>query len=161
MRKVDLKIFVEIHDRSELSPAYRKLVEEAEEATHSSYSPYSHFCVGAAIQLQDGTVVRGSNQENAAYPSGLCAERTAAFSAATAHPGKRMEAIAIVARPEGAGVYVPVSPCGACRQVLLEYEYKQGTPIQVLMGGPDDQIYLMPSVATLLPVEFTADQLKR
>ncbi len=155
-----MKIFVEIHDRSELSPARRKLVEEAEEATHGSYSPYSHFCVGAAVQLQDGTVVRGSNQENAAFPSGLCAERTAAFSAAVGHPGKCMEAIAIVARPESAGAYVPVSPCGACRQVLLEYEYKQGTPIQVLMSGPGGQIHLVPSVAALLPVGFTADQMK-
>src|SRR5687767_6042054 len=130
MRKVDLQIFVEICSRPELTGADQILFREAREATRTSYSPYSNFCVGAALRLEDGTVVRGSNQENAAFPSGLCAERTAVFTAAVQHPGKRIDAIAIVACPAESRQFVPISPCGGCRQVLLEYEQKQGSPMR-------------------------------
>jgi cytidine deaminase len=159
MRKVDLKIFVEIYEWNELSATDQALLAEAKKATESAYSPYSNFCVGAALRLEDDTIMRGSNQENAAFPSGLCAERTATFSAAVQHAGKRMDAIAIVACPANSGKFVPVSPCGACRQVLLEYEQKQGTPIRVLMGGSGDEVYVIPSAAALLPIEFSARHL--
>ena len=99
----------------DLNDGDRKLIESAVAATESAYAPYSHFSVGAALRLDDGTVVTGSNQENVAYPSGLCAERTALFAASASHPGKAVEALAIVARnPEG--MLVGASPCGACRQ---------------------------------------------
>jgi cytidine deaminase len=160
MRKVDLQIFVEIYPRPELSDADQNLFREAREATQSSYSPYSGFCVGAALRLEDGTIMRGSNQENAAFPSGLCAERTAVFSAAVQHPGKRIDAIAIVACPADSGQYVPISPCGGCRQVLLEYEQKQGSPMRVLMDGENDQVMVFPSAAALLPNGFSAEHLQ-
>ena len=160
MRKVDLQIFVEIYPRPELDDADQTLFREAREATKSSYSPYSNFCVGAALRLEDGTIMRGSNQENAAFPSGLCAERTAVFSAAVQHPGKRIDAIAIVACPAESGQFVPISPCGSCRQVLLEYEQKQGAPMRVLMDGDNDQVTVFPSAAALLPNGFSAEHLQ-
>lgn len=160
MRKVDLQIFVEIYPRPELSHADQTLFHEAREATRTSYSPYSNFCVGAALRLEDGTILRGSNQENAAFPSGLCAERTAVFSAAVQHPGKRIDAIAIVACPAESRQFVPISPCGSCRQVLLEYEQKQGSPMRVLMDGENDQVTVFPSAAALLPNGFSAEHLQ-
>jgi cytidine deaminase len=160
MRKVDLQIFVEIYPRPELSDADQTLFREAREATRSSYSPYSGFCVGAALRLEDGTIMQGSNQENAAFPSGLCAERTAVFSAAVQHPGKRIEAIAIVACPAESRQFVPISPCGGCRQVLLEYEQKQGSRMRVLMDGENDQVTVFPSAAALLPNGFSAEHLQ-
>ncbi len=160
MRKVDLQIFVEIYSRPELSDADQTLFREAREATRTSYSPYSNFCVGAALRLEDGTIVWGSNQENAAFPSGLCAERTAVFTAAVQHPGKRIDTIAIVACPAESRQFVPISPCGGCRQVLLEYEQKQGSPMRVLMDGENDQVTVFPSAAALLPNGFSAGHLQ-
>jgi cytidine deaminase len=160
MRKVDLQIFVEIYPRHELSDADQTLFYEAREATQSSYSPYSNFCVGAALRLEDGTILRGSNQENAAFPSGLCAERTAVFSAAVQYPGKRIDAIAIVACPADSRQFVPISPCGGCRQVLLEYEQKQGSPMRVLMDGENDQVTVFSSASALLPNGFSAEHLQ-
>lgn len=154
-----MKIFVEIYEWNELSLADQTLLGEAKKATETAYSPYSHFCVGAALRLENGLILRGSNQENAAFPSGLCAERTAVFSAAVQHPGQRIDAMAIVACPVDSQQFVPVSPCGACRQVLLEYEQKQGTPMRIIMGGPNDEIHIIPSAAALLPVEFSARNL--
>ncbi len=155
-----MQIFVEIYARPELGAADQILFREAREATRTSYSPYSNFCVGAALRLEDGTIVRGSNQENAAFPSGLCAERTAVFTAAVQHPGKRIDTIAIVACPAESRQFVPISPCGSCRQVLLEYEQKQGSPMRVLMDGENDQVTVFPSAAALLPNGFSAEHLQ-
>lgn len=139
----------------ELSPAYAKLVETAREATFRSYSPYSQFRVGAAILLDNGVVVTGSNQENAAYPSGTCAERTACFYAHASYPDNRMIAIAIAARgTDGEYLYSPISPCGGCRQALIEYENLAGKSIKVLLAGAE-KIYIVPSVSALLPLAFT------
>lgn len=147
----------------ELSEADRELVEAAKEATTRSYAPYSKFHVGAAIRMGDGTIVAGANQENVAYPSGTCAERTAAFYASSAHPGVPMKKIAIAAwtregRPKGLPdeAYfqaLPISPCGACRQVLLEYETLYG-PMEVILYGRE-KIYVFPSIKSLLPFCFT------
>ena len=108
--------------QDELESEDLKLVNAAKEATAGSWSPYSGFRVGAALRLDDGTVVTGSNQENAAYPSGLCAERTALFTAGHAHPGKAVTALAIAARNDKGYTAQPITPCGACRQVLAETE---------------------------------------
>lgn len=163
MREFTITTLVRECSFSELPEKDRKLVEAAKDATRRSYAPYSKFHVGAAILLADDTIVAGSNQENAAYPSGICAERTAAFYASSSHPGTPMKKIAIAAwtrlgRPDNLpdDLYFqasPISPCGACRQVLLEYETLHG-PIEVILYGRD-KTYIFPSIASLLPFSFT------
>lgn len=139
----------------ELADADRELVDKAREATHRSYAPYSHFYVGAAIRLDDGIVVTGSNQENVAFPSGTCAERTACYYAHSAHPDTAFNTIAIAARQaDGGEIAVPVAPCGACRQALLEYELLAGHDVRVILVGSKD-VCILPSVRALLPFAFT------
>lgn len=140
---------------SELSPAQQRLVDDARKATQRSYAPYSRFNVGAAILLSDGTVVTGANQENAAFPSSTCAERTACYYAGANHPEARFEKIAIAARgTDGNEVPLPIPPCGACRQALLEYEKLAGHDVEVILVGRDE-IYILPSVKSLLPLSFS------
>lgn len=116
--------------------------------------------MGAAIQLQNGEVVLGSNQENAAYPSGLCAERTAIFSASVQFPNEIIETIAIAAKPQQTTDFIAISPCGSCRQVMSEYENKQEKPIRIIMEGENKSIYILNSIADLLPLKFTKESLK-
>ena len=138
----------------QLSAADRQLMQAAIEATGGAYAPYSHFYVGAALRLSDGGIVCGANQENAAYPSGLCAERTAIFAASAQRPEMRdYEALAIVGR-NAAGEVCEASPCGACRQVLLEYEQQQGHPMRILCHRAEGRIRELPSVASLMPFAF-------
>lgn len=138
----------------ELSDADRALVQAACEATHQSYAPYSHFHVGAAVRLDDGTVVSGSNQENAAYPSGLCAERTTLFYANSRYPDHGVEALAIAARTaDGELTLHPTPPCGACRQVMHESEVRAGRPMHILLFGTEG-ICVIDGVASLLPFLF-------
>lgn len=140
---------------AELTDAQRQLVDKAREATSRSYAPYSRFRVGAAIRLSNGEIVTGSNQENAAYPSGTCAERTAAFYAHATFPDAVFEAIAIAAvATDGNEIADPVAPCGACRQALLEYETLAGREVEVLLVGANC-IYILPSVKSTLPLAFT------
>ena len=163
MKDLDIHIKARRYSYDELSESDRALISRAKQATFTSYTPYSRFNVGAAIAMADGDVVAGSNQENAAYPSGTCAERTTAYYASASHPGVAMKTIAIAARcpeqfPEGTPADEcfqrhPISPCGACRQALLEYEHLYGS-IRVLLYGADE-IYEFPSVASLLPYCFT------
>lgn len=140
-----------------LDPADRELILRAAEVTPDAYAPYSGFRVGAAIRLQNGQTVIGNNQENAAYPSGLCAERVAAFGAGASYPGSRMESLAVVAA-RGSDRFVPVTPCGACRQVLFEYEKKQKTPIRILLSGESGSILIFERIEDLLPVAFSKNQ---
>lgn len=155
MRQTEIIVPLTIVQYSELSEADRKLVDAARAATASSYSPYSHFRVGAAILLSNGEIISGSNQENAAYPSGLCAERTAAFYANARYPDATFETIAIAARDtDSSEICTPIAPCGACRQSLLEYETLAGKPVKVILVGADE-IFIIPSVRSLLPVAFT------
>ena len=146
----------EVLSPSELTPAEQQLVDLARRATFRSYAPYSNFRVGAAIRLSDGAIVTGANQENVAYPSGTCAERTACFDAHAEHPDARFEAIAIAARgTDGQPLADPISPCGACRQSLMQYEVLAGSPVEVLLVGRDT-IYRLPSIRSLLPFAFTS-----
>lgn len=155
MKNREITLTVGVASYDELSPADRRLIDVAKEATHRSYAPYSRFNVGAAILLDNGEVVSGSNQENAAYPSGMCAERTACYYAHSRYPEARFSVIAIAARgTDGNFVADPISPCGACRQALLEYETLAQTGIKVLLVGQPD-IYVIPSVKSLLPLAFT------
>ncbi len=137
-----------------LPVADRELLEQAVAATATAYSPYSHFSVGAALRLTDGTVVCGSNQENAAYPSGLCAERTAIFAASAQHPDVRDYAALAVAGRAADGTLCEASPCGACRQVLAEYEGRQGHPMRVICLLQGGRVRVFASVADLLPFGF-------
>lgn len=130
------------------------LMQKAIGAIEGSYAPYSGFHVGAALRLKNGIVVEGSNQENVAYPSGLCAERTAIFSASAQYPQCRdYEALAIVGR-NAEGVLCEASPCGACRQVLSEYEHVQGHPMRVICYLEGGRVRVFPSVVSLLPFSF-------
>lgn len=159
MRKLNLEISIEIFDWNELLVDDRALLLAAQEATQTSYSPYSQFCVGAAVLLADGTIVKGSNQENAAYPSGLCAERTAIFATGATYPNQLIKAIAVTARPANGNFYVLASPCGACRQSMLEYEIRQQQPIRILIQREDNQVCILPSIESLLPLSFTSKNL--
>ncbi len=139
---------------AELDARDRALIEAAVEAADTAYAPYSNFHVGAALRLADGTIVKGSNQENIAYPSGLCAERTALFSASAQYPGVAVETLAIIGRnPQGE--LTAASPCGACRQVMAEQEGRQGNKLRVLCYYSDYKILLFEGVESLLPFIFT------
>jgi len=143
----------------ELSEADRQLVMSAQKATERSYAPYSRFCVGAAARLDDGTVVTGSNQENAAFPSGLCAERTTLFYAGAQYPDRAVVALAIAAADSNGLTAIPTPPCGACRQVMLETENRSGRPMRILLYGTEG-IYVIEGVAQILPLIFDGNFLK-
>lgn len=155
MKKELIICYSEFDTLADLAPHEQALMQSAMDATSSSYSPYSHFSVGAAVCLSDGTIVQGSNQENVAYPSGLCAERTALFAAAAHHRGCAMEAIAVVAR-HADGQWVEASPCGACRQVMAEYQSRQGSNLKVLLYRNGGKVWCFDSVDALLPFVFNA-----
>ncbi len=155
MKEITITTRIRELSLAELSPEYARLVDAARRATERAYAPYSHFRVGAAILLDNGEVVTGCNQENAAYPSGTCAERTACFYAHARYPESRMEAIAIAARGvDGNFLENPISPCGGCRQALIEYENLAGKDMKVLLVGAD-KVFEVPSVKALLPLAFT------
>jgi cytidine deaminase len=159
-KKVQLTLNVDVYQNDgELDKDDFKLLETARQICENAYAPYSNFFVGAAIVLDDGTVCVGTNQENAAFPSGLCAERTAIFAASAQYPNKIIKTIAIAARPAEKDTFLAISPCGACRQVMSEYEYKQKSPIRFIMQGKNESIYILNSVDDLLPIKFTADSL--
>ena len=153
--------FTESSSFEELDKKDHRLLEVAFNAGQSAYAPYSHYLVGAAVLLANGSVVKGNNQENMAFPSGLCAERVAIFSASANHPGVPVEAIAITAESMTFPVLEPVTPCGACRQVLVEYENKQNHPIRVIMGSKSGKSLVFESVADMLPLSFKEEKLKR
>ena len=144
----------------ELTVADRQLIDAAKAATQRSYAPYSHFHVGAAALLADGTVITGTNQENAAYPSGLCAERTTLFYAGSAHPDKPVVALAIAAYTDGAFTSTPIAPCGACRQVLLETEQRHHQSIRTLLYGTEGIYLIEGGTRELLPLTFDASFLE-
>ena len=149
----------QLYTYDELSDPDRQLVEAAKEATQRSYAPYSHFHVGTALRLDDGTLVTGTNQENAAYPSGLCAERTALFYAGSAHPNKAVTAMAIAAWSKDDFTPAPIAPCGACRQVMLESEQRSGHPIRIVLYGTRQVCIVEGGVRELLPLTFDASML--
>lgn len=159
MKELLLETKITVCTLEELDPAMRMLVEKAKEMTQNAYCPYSKYHVGAAVLLADGQVVAGANQENAAYPSGLCAERTTLFAANANHPETPVTALAVACYTNGHFTNEPASPCGACRQVMLETEYRFQTPMQVILYGAD-KCYVFHRASDLLPVNFVADNLK-
>lgn len=145
--------YEEFSSVSEMLPEDQSLVAAALEAQKGSYSPYSHFQVGAALRLANGLVVKGANQENAAYPSGLCAERTAMFWAGANYPDVPMDTLAIAGSDHGVLCESPASPCGACRQVMAEYQKKHGVPMKIILVG-SKRIRKFACVDDLLPFIF-------
>ena len=162
MRKIKLDSVFEEYDRYDLLPENdRQLIDKAIEASQSAYAPYSHFHVVAAVMLNNGEIVMGNNQENAAYPSGLCAERVAFFSTGAQHPNENITAIAVIAYPEGTEAgKVAVSPCGDCRQVMAEYEHRYGQKIRLIMQSGNGKYIVSESVSNLLPFAFDAESMK-
>ena len=159
MKELILQTKVTTCTLEEMEPSMRELVDKAKAMTQNAYCPYSHFHVGAAARLADGQIVAGSNQENAAYPSGLCAERTTLFAANANNPNTPVEALAIACYTQGHYTKDAASPCGACRQVMLETEHRFGKPMQVILYG-EDMCYVFDSAADLLPLNFVAENLK-
>lgn len=160
MKELNLQINLKIYDYEELDAADRELLDNAREATRRSYAPYSRFSVGAAARLANGLIVTGTNQENAAYPSGLCAERTTLFYANSQYPDEPVETLAIAARNErGDFLDNPIPPCGACRQVMLETEKRFAKAMRVLLYGKRG-IYEVKSVGDLLPLSFDASAME-
>lgn len=153
MEHLKLEIEYDFCQEEELSEDEQRLVRTACEATANSFAPYSHFHVGAAVLLGNGTIVKGANQENAAFPSGLCAERTALFAAQANYPDQPVMMLAIAARDAGGLRHRPVTPCGACRQVILQMEDRYKKPVEILLYGRDG-VYRIKSVKDLLPLSF-------
>ena len=155
MEELELKSVIQVCQPEELTPQEQHLLTLAIEATSRSYAPYSHFHVGAAALLENGAEVIGCNQENAAYPSGLCAERTALFSAGAQYPDVPVKVLAIAARgTDGELLEEPVAPCGSCRQVLIESETRAGSPIRILLHGRKC-IYVVDGIHKLMPLMFS------
>ena len=159
MKNIELKFNFQHLKLEELSEDERNLVETAIKATDNSYAKYSHFRVGAALLLADGSVVMGANQENAVFPVGLCAERTAIFAAQAQRPDQAPLKLAIAARNEKGLVATPVSPCGSCRQVILEMEERYKQPVRILLYGTNG-VYAIDSVRDLLPLCFLDDSMR-
>ena len=154
MTNKEIKIaYQEFDSIDQLLPKDRELAQAAIDATKLSYAPYSNFNVGAAVMFEDGEIIKGTNQENAAYPSGLCAERTALFYASASRPDKPMSAIAIAASQNGTLLQNPATPCGACRQVMAQYQLKSGRPMMTLLIGAE-KIWKFEKIDDLLPLIF-------
>lgn len=161
-KKHTLEIQVDIYDHiDELSDKDQKLINAARMACELAYAPYSNFWVGAAVQLNTGEIIKGSNQENAAYPSGLCAERTAVYWIGANHANSAIETVAVSAKHAHTDNFLPVTPCGSCRQTLSEYETKQGKSIRMILEGKNGQIWVVPSIESLLPLKFSEDSLNK
>ena len=161
MKKLNLTLsFEEYASVADLPVQDRNLFEHAVRACDSAYAPYSHFRVGAAVWLENGSIVTGSNQENAAYPSGLCAERVALFNAGSQYPGVKIKAIAVTAISGKTNKQHPASPCGACRQVMAEYEQHHASPIRLIMMPKDSNILVAENIETILPLMFGSESLK-
>ncbi|MDR1792580.1 MAG: cytidine deaminase [Bacteroidales bacterium] len=154
-KSILIKYFV-CCNREELSVADREVLVAAEKAILAAYSPYSHFRVGAAVRLDNGCIVQGNNQENAAYPQGLCAERVALFYAMSQYADNQIVTMAVC----GENSDIPVSPCGGCRQVMLEYEQRTGNKMRIIIASKSSQILIIEGVENLLPLHFCAKNLQ-
>ncbi|MEN2489196.1 cytidine deaminase [Flavobacterium sp. B11] len=155
MKEINITASFTIFDNlNELPAEIQDLMNQAVEIRKKAYAPYSKFKVGAALLLDNGKVILGSNQENAAYPSGLCAERTAIFYAGSAYPEAKILKMAITAASDTNQTTAPIPPCGSCRQSIAEYEIKQDTPIEIYFMGEIGEIYKSSSLKNLLPLMF-------
>ncbi|MEZ4792618.1 MAG: cytidine deaminase [Gelidibacter sp.] len=155
MKKVTIESTLDIFENfDELPSDVKSLMQKAKEARLKAYAPYSNFSVGAALLLDNDEIITGSNQENASYPSGLCAERTAIFYAGAQFPKAKIVRMAIIAGSNHNPTASPIPPCGACRQSIAEYEVKQNTPIEIYFMGETGKVVKSNSLANLLPLMF-------
>ncbi|HZW63274.1 MAG TPA: cytidine deaminase [Flavobacteriaceae bacterium] len=155
MKEVKIEATLLVYDNvDELPQEVIALMDHAAKARKKAYSPYSKFSVGAAILLENGEIITGSNQENASYPSGLCAERTAIYYAHAQFPDSKMLKMAVIAGSKIKQTLEPIPPCGACRQAIAEYEVKQNTPIEIYFMGETGKVVKSNSLANLLPLLF-------
>ena len=153
--------YEEYDSPDELQSEDRELLSHAKEALKHAYAPYSHYHVGAAILLENGKIFTGNNQENMAFPSGLCAERVAIYAAAANNPGVGFKTIAISAQSENFPVTEPVAPCGSCRQAMIEYEMHQKQNIRIILQGDTGKIFVINSIESMLPLSFHENGLKK
>jgi cytidine deaminase len=160
IKEIKIKI-TEFSGTSELPEEEQNLLQQAAKSAFNSYAPYSEFHVGAAVLLENGDIICGSNQENAAYPSGLCAERVALFYANSKYPGLRVKALAISAHADHFLIDKPISPCGTCRQVIAETENRQKSKIRILMQGETGPVNMTEGIDNLLPLTFYEEKLKK
>jgi cytidine deaminase len=161
MKEQKFEFNYEVYDSiDELPEEQQWLLNEAREITANAYAPYSHFQVGAAARLANGEIITGSNQENASFPVGLCAERVLLASASSVFPRIPVKTIAISYKGEGHASDHPISPCGICRQSLQEYESRVNQPIQLILGGLTGPVYVIDSAKRLLPLAFTSEELR-
>ena len=155
MKEINLDTKIQFCQMEELSEDDQRLVNKAIEATRNSYAPYSHFHVGAALLLQNGTIIPGCNQENAAFPAGICAERSALFAAGAQYPDEPVKILAIAVRnSKGEFLEEPASPCGPCRQVIIETETRFKQPVRILLYGTK-HTYVIDGIKQLMPLSFT------
>jgi len=160
LKKITIKTELDAFDSLlEMTKADQELMAQAKIACSKAYAPYSKFKVGAALLLENGKIILGNNQENAAYPSGMCAERVAIWKAHSDYPDVKMLKMAITIQAEKQVIKSPVPPCGACRQAIAEYEVKQETPIEIFFMGEEGAIYKTASLANILPLVFDKDML--
>ena len=161
MGKQQYSFEFEVYDSIDALPAAdAALLREAQEATGIAYAPYSNFHVGAVARLSNGKTLRGSNQENASYPVGLCAERVLLSAASAVYPGVPIDTIAITYNSEQVNSDRPISPCGICRQTLVEYETLLKQPIRLILGGMKGKVFVIPKAGMLLPFGFSGDDMK-
>lgn len=161
MKRITITSTIEEYgSANELNAEDKELLDRARKVGKHAYAPYSSFYVGAALRLANDIIVTGNNQENVAYPSGLCAERVAIFYAGATYPEVAVTAIAITCSSEKFAVNRPLSPCGACRQVIAEYEKRSGKNIRIILSGESGSVYVVSSMKDLLPLSFEADELK-
>jgi cytidine deaminase len=161
MKKDEYKFSFDIYDSiEELSEEDAWLLEEARDVTQHAYAPYSHFQVGAIAKMANGEIVAGSNQENASFPVGLCAERVLLASASSLYPKMPIQSIAISYQSNNGDSDHPIAPCGICRQSLQEYEMRVGHPIRLILGGMEGKVFIIPRSSLLLPLAFTSEELK-
>jgi cytidine deaminase len=158
MTEIKLESIIYEYQLDELDSAEKELITAANKASTQAYAPFSHFHVGAAVLLSNGQMITGSNQENAAYPSGICAERTALFASGHQFPNEAVTTIAIAANSEDHDVSQPVTPCGACLQVISESERRANKPIRILLYGQAGKVYVCQGVKTLMPLVFKLDK---
>jgi cytidine deaminase len=160
MKKREItSVLFDYNSSAELEKTYEELINNAKEAAENAYAPYSKFKVGAAVLLENGVIVKGNNQENAAYPSGLCAERVAIFYANAQYPDVTIKAVAISALTSNGFTTEPIPPCGSCLQVMLESETKSNTAIKVFLYG-ENRITMAEGIKQFLPVNFNKEMLK-
>ncbi|MFN3916376.1 MAG: cytidine deaminase [Flavobacteriales bacterium] len=161
MEEIKIESLIRKHRLDELPEEDKLLLNQAARAAEKAYAVYSKFKVGAAVLLKNDEIVTGSNQENIAYPSGLCAERVAVFYAGAKYPDVAVDTVAVIATSEQMKVLSPISPCGACRQALKEYEDRHKHSIRMLLKGDDDVVLEVHSIGDLLPLSFNQLGLKK